>query len=199
MVKNFIDQNFREKDIDIIYDNFEGLSELFRDMINDFIAENFNERDANVLREKITESDFIKTTYSIPIQAQERENCTFKSINILARFLLEQQQQQTIFGFDFINSQPYGIGHEAYKNVKERMVENATQNLILSAEKLGKEFCDKVKFFENIKIFLEKSSEKKTPATRFSQSSVEKITEYIASNDNNYFTSSRKRNFSQLL
>jgi ankyrin repeat protein len=199
MVKNFIDQNFREKDIDIIYDNFEGLSELFRDMINDFIAENFNERDANVLREKITESDFIKTTYSIPIQAQDRENCTFKSINILARFLLEQQQQQTIFGFDFINSQPYGIGHEAYKNVKERMVENATQNLILSAEKLGKEFCDKVKFFENIKIFLEKSSEKKTPATRFSQSSVEKITEYIASNDNNYFTSSRKRNFSQLL
>jgi ankyrin repeat protein len=199
MVKNFIDQNFREKDIDIIYDNFEGLSELFRDMINDFIAENFNERDANVLREKITESDFIKTTYSIPIQAQERENCTFKSINILARFLLEQQQQQTIFGFDFINSQPYGIGHEAYKNVKERMVENATQNLILSAEKLGKEFCDKVKFFENIKIFLEKSSKKKTPATRFSQSSVEKITEFLTSNEVDYVAISRKRNFSQLL
>ena len=77
------------------------------------------------------------------------------------------------------------------------MIENATENLILSSEKLGKDFCNKVKFFENIKIFLEKSSKKKTPATRFSQCSVEKITEYIASNDNNYFTASRKRNFSQ--
>jgi len=199
MVKNFIDQHFKEKDMDIIYDNFAGLSELFRNMINDFIVENFNERDANILREKITESDFITTTYSIPIKEQSRENCTFKSINILARFLLEQQQQQTIFGFDFINSQPNGICHEAYKNVKERIVENATQNLILNAEKLGKDFCEKVKFPENIKFFLEKSSKKETPATRFSQSSVEKITEYIASNDNNYFTASRKRNFSQLL
>ena len=199
LATKFINENFREKNMNVFYQDFEGLNELFRDMINDFIVENFNEKDANVLREKITESDFIKTTYSIPIQAQDRENCTFKSINILARFLLEQQQQQTIFGFDFINSQPYGIGHEAYKNVKERMVENATKNLILSAEKLGKEFCDKVKFSENIKIFLEKSSKKKAPATRFSQCSVEKITEYIASNDNNYFTTSRKRNFSQLL
>ena len=146
LATKFINENFREKNMNVFYKDFEGLNELFRDMINDFIAENFNEKDANVLREKITESDFIKTTYSIPIQAQERENCTFKSINILARFLLEQQQQQTIFGFDFINSQPYGIGHEAYKNVKERMVENATENLILSAEKLGNDFCDKVKF-----------------------------------------------------
>ena len=199
MVKNFIDQNFKEKDMDIFYQNFEGLSDLFKGMINDFITKNFSGKDANVLREKISESDFIKTTYSIPIQAQERENCTFKSINILARFLLEQQQRETIFGFDFINSQPHGIGYEAYKKVKQQMIENATENLILSAEKLGKDFCNKVKFFENIRFFLEKSSKKKTPATRFSECSVEKITEYITSNDNNYFTASRKRNFSQLL
>jgi hypothetical protein len=79
------------------------------------------------------------------------------------------------------------------------MIENATQNLILSAEKLGKDFCNNVKFFENIKIFLEKSSKKKTPATRFSQSSVEKITEFLASNEVDYVAISRKRNFSRLL
>jgi hypothetical protein len=199
MVKNFIDQHSKEREVSIFYKKFDDLIDIFKDMIDDFVAKNFNEKDANVLREKISESDFITTTYSIPIKEQSRENCTFKSINILARFLLEQQQQQTIFGFDFINSQPYGIGHEAYKNVKERMVENATQNLLLSAEKLGKDFCDKVKFSENIRFFLEKSSKKKTPATRFSQSSVEKITEFLASNEVDYVAISRKRNFSQLL
>ena len=199
MVQNFIDKHSKEREVSIFYKKFDDLIDIFKNMIDDFVTKNFNERDANILREKITESDFITTTYSIPIQAQDRENCTFKSINVLARFLLEQQQRETIFGFDFINSQPHGIGHEAYKKVKQQMIENATQNLILSAEKLGKDFCDKVKFSENIRFFLEKSSKKKTPATRFSQSSVEKITEFLASNEVDYVAISRKRNFSQLL
>jgi len=197
-VKNFIDHTFKEKDVDDFYEDFDDLIDIFKIMIDDFVTKNFNERDANVLRKKITEGDFIKTTYSIPIKEQRRVNCTFKSINVLARFLLEQQQQKTIFGFDFINSQPNGIGHEAYKNVKERMVENATENLILSAKKLGKDFCDKVKFSENIKILLEKNSKKKAPATTFSKSSVEKITEFLALNEVDYVAISRKRNFSQL-
>jgi hypothetical protein len=199
MVKNFINKNFKEKDMDIFYKEFESLIDLFKAMISNFIIKNFNEKDANILCEKITETDFSKTTYSIPTKFQTKENCTFKSINILARFLLEEQQQQTIFGFDFASSQPNGIGHEAYKKLKEQMIENASKNFILSGDKLGKDFCEKVKFSENIRFFLEKSSNKKTPATRFSQSSVEKITEFLASNEVDYVAISRKRNFSQLL
>lgn len=198
MAKKFVKENFNEKNIDIIYDNFESLNNLFKGIINDYITKNFSGKDEDILLKKLSESDCIKTSYSIPIKAQSKQNCTFKSINILARFLLEQQQQETIFDFDYINSQPNGIGHEAYKNVKERMVENATKNLILSAKKLGKDFCEKVKFPENIKFFLEKSSKKETPATKFSQCSVEKITKFLASYEDDNVTILKKRSFSQL-
>ncbi len=150
-----------------------------RDEKKKYIKKNFQEKDFDNLCEKISEINCLERINSIPTKAQIKENCTFKSINILARFLLEYQRQEKIFDFDFENSRPSGIGHEAYKKLKEKLVQNASENLILSAEKLGEDFCNQVKLSENIKIFLEKSSKKKTPATRFSQSSVEKITEFL--------------------
>ena len=150
-----------------------------------FIKKNFQEKDFDNLCEKISEINCLETIYSIPTKAQIKENCTFKSVNVLVRFLLEYQYQEKIFDFDLENSRPSGIGHEAYKKLKETLVQNASENLILSAEKLGEDFCNQVKLSENIKIFLEKSSKKKTPATRFSQSSIEKISNFLTPNSTN--------------
>ena len=156
-----------------------------RDEKKKYIKKNFQEKDFDNLCEKICKIDCLETIYSIPTKAQIKENCTFKSINILARFLLEYQRQEKIFDFDFENSRPSGIGHEAYKKLKEKLVQNASENLILSAEKLGEDFCNQVKLCENIKIFLERSSKKITPATRFSQSSIEKISNFLTPNNTN--------------
>ena len=156
-----------------------------RDEKKKYIKKNFQEKDFDNLCEKISEINCLERINSIPTKAQIKENCTFKSINILARFLLEYQRQEKIFDFDFENSRPSGIGHEAYKKLKEKLVQNASENLILSAEKLGEDFCNQVKLSKNIKIFLEKSSKKKTPATRFSQSSIEKISNFLTPNSAN--------------
>jgi len=156
-----------------------------RDKMKEFIKRNFKEKDFDNLCEKISEINCLETIYSIPTKAQIKENCTFKSVNVLVRFLLEYQYQEKIFDFDLENSRPSGIGHKAYKKLKETLVQNASENLILSAEKLGEDFCNQVKLSENIKIFLEKSSKKKTPATRFSQSSVEKLTDFLTPNGTN--------------
>ncbi len=152
--------------------------EISNDFARNYIRKNFQEKDVDNLYEKISEIDCIATIFSIPTKVQTKENCTFKSVNVLVRFLLEHQRQETIFDFDFVNLRPKGIGHEAYKRIKEKMIQNASENLIVNAKKLGEDFCDQVKLSENIKIFLEKSSNKKTPATKFSQSSVEKLTNF---------------------
>jgi hypothetical protein len=78
------------------------------------------------------------------------------------------------------------------------MVENATEQIVENSKKFRKSFCDKIKIFENIEKFLERSSQKENPATRFPKSSIELIKNVFAPNNSTSSTNSKKRIHSEL-
>jgi ankyrin repeat protein len=103
---------------------------------------------------------------SISTKKQSRGNCTLKSINILARFLLEQQEKTPLFIFDSALGVQAGDGYGPYKHLKQRMVDQASEKLIECVEKLKEDFVDKVEVFEKIRNLLSKSELKETREKR---------------------------------
>jgi len=89
--------------------------------------------------------DYSKTTFSIPTKKQLRGNCTLKSPNILARFLLEQKSGEKIFDFDVDEKKTIGRGIEVYKEFKQKMAEKVTQKVIDAGEKIDKNIYDKLR------------------------------------------------------
>jgi ankyrin repeat protein len=164
------------------------------------MAINFIERNAkhrgDSVYQKITGIDNSTITYSIPIKEQTKGNCALKSFNVLWRFMLEQERQEKLFDFDEKTSKTIGDGNYAYKKLKQKMIENATQQIVENSKEIGKDFYDKVKIFENLKEFIEKSLKKEKLATKFPKSSIELIKDVLA--PKTLSTISRKRNISEL-
>jgi hypothetical protein len=104
--------------------------------------------------------DYSKTTFSIPTKKQLRGNCTLKSPNILARFLLEQKSGEKIFDFDVDEKKTKGRGVEVYKEFKQKMAEKVIQKVIDVGEKIYKNIYDKLRVSGIFKDIVENISRK---------------------------------------
>jgi hypothetical protein len=104
--------------------------------------------------------DYSKTTFSIPTKKQLRGNCTLKSPNILARFLLEQKSGEKIFDFDVDEKKTTGRGVEVYKEFKQKMAEKVIQKVIDVGEKIYKNIYDKLRVSGIFKDIVENISRK---------------------------------------
>lgn len=59
---------------------------------------------------------------NIPIQPQKRGNCSFKSLNILARAVMQKlHPQEMSFNLDESGCQQWGKGYDIYKNYKKSL------------------------------------------------------------------------------
>lgn len=160
-------------------------------MAINFIERNAKNKDDSVYQ-KITGIDNSTITYSIPIKEQTKGNCSLKSFNVLWRFILEEEKQEKLFDFDIKTSKTVGNGNYAYKKLKQKMIENATQKVIENSKEIGKDFYEKIKIFKNLKEFIEKSLKKEKLATKFPKSSIELIKNVFAPNNSTSSTNSKK-------
>jgi ankyrin repeat protein len=122
--------------------------------------------------------DYSKTTFSIPTKKQLRGNCTLKSPNILARFLLEQKSGEKIFDFDVDEKKTTGRGVEVYKEFKQKMAEKVNQKVIDAGEKIDKNIYDKLGvsgIFHDIVGSISKKDE--TTGTQISEALLKKVKE----------------------
>jgi ankyrin repeat protein len=122
--------------------------------------------------------DYSKTTFSIPTKKQLRGNCTLKSPNILARFLLEQKSGEKIFDFDVDEKKTIGRGVEVYKEFKQKMAEKVTQKVIDAGAKIDKNIYDKLRVSSIFRDIVESISKKEeTTGTQISEKLLQKIKE----------------------
>lgn len=122
--------------------------------------------------------DYSKTTFSIPTKKQLRGNCTLKSPNILARFLLEQKSGEKIFDFDVDGKKTIGRGVEVYKEFKQKMAEKVTQKVIDAGAKIDKNIYDKLRVSSIFRDIVESISKKEeTTGTQISEALLQKVKE----------------------
>ena len=107
---------------------------------------------------------FSKITHSIPTKMQSRGNCSLKSSNILARFLLTHQERKELFTFDTISGVQGGEGYRPYKDLRQKMVDKAGEKLFESVKNLEKNFLDSIGFFEKMNSLMDRSSMKEESA-----------------------------------
>ena len=113
--------------------------------------------DEKLAQKQIGGIEFSEIIGSIPLKPQSRSNCTLKSLNTLAKFVLEVTKGGEIFTFDPTTSKQGGGGYEAYKELKQQIVDNATEKLIESAKIIEKDFTRETEAFERIFDFLDRS------------------------------------------
>jgi hypothetical protein len=99
---------------------------------------------------KIFDFEFSTMTHSIPTKNQIRSNCTLKSFNIDARFLLEQQNQYKLFTLDPKSKPEFGEGYKPYKDLRQKMVDKMCKKLGKYIGGLPADFIDNIKFFNKI-------------------------------------------------
>jgi hypothetical protein len=79
---------------------------------------------------------------------------------MIVKFILEVTKGGEIFTFDPTTSKQGGEAYEAYKELKQQIVDNATEKLIESAKVVKKDFTRETGIFERIFDFCNKSLEK---------------------------------------
>ena len=136
--QNFVEKTSKEKDSEVFYKEF-----------------------AKILEEqKIDEMEFLSITYSIPTKEQRRGNCTIKSMRLLTRYILEMIYESELFTFDPKTLEHGGEGYQPHKELKQEIVNNATEKLIESVKKIEKDFIGETRIFEKIYDFYERSFNK---------------------------------------
>jgi len=159
------------------YKNF--VEELVKNISNKS-ADDFDKKIANNTAFPEGLIDYSKTTFSIPTKKQLRGNCTLKSPNILARFLLEQKSGEKIFDFDVDvdEKKTIGRGIEVYKEFKQKMAEKVTQKVIDAGEKIDKNIYDKLRVSSIFQDIVENISRKRENlGTQFSDILLQKVKE----------------------
>ena len=106
--------------------------------------------------------EFSTITNSIPTKVQSRGNCASKSNHIISRFLLEQQEKTPLFTFDADLGVQGGAGYAPYKDLRQKMVDNASKKLIESLGKLKEDFVYKIEIFKKIDSLYSRSWRKKS-------------------------------------
>ena len=136
--QNFVEKTSQEKDYEVFYKEF-----------------------AKILEEqKIDEIEFLSITYSIPTKEQRRGNCAIKSMRLLTRYILEMIYESKLFTFDSTTLEHGGEGYQPHKELKQEIVNNATEKLIESVKKIEKDFIGETRIFEKIYDFYERSFNK---------------------------------------
>jgi hypothetical protein len=136
--QNFVEKTSQEKDSEVFYKEF-----------------------AKILEEKkIDEIEFSTITYSIPTKEQKRGNCAIKSMRLLTRYILEIIYESELFTFDPTTLEHRGEGYQPHKELKQEIVNNATEKLIESVKKIEKDFIGETRIFEKIYDFYERSFNK---------------------------------------
>ena len=136
--QNFVEKTSKEKDSEVFYKEF-----------------------AKILEEqKIDEIEFSTITYSIPTKEQRRGNCAIKSMRLLTRYILEIIYESELFTFDPTTLEHVGEGYQPHKELKQEIVNNATEKLIESVKKIEKDFIGETRIFEKIYDFYERSFNK---------------------------------------
>lgn len=136
--QNFVEKTSQEKDSEVFYKEF-----------------------AKILEEqKIDEMEFLSITYSIPTKEQRRGNCAIKSMRLLTRYILEMIYESELFTFDPKTLEHGGEGYQPHKELKQEIVNNATEKLIESVKKIEKDFIGETRIFEKIYDFYERSFNK---------------------------------------
>lgn len=159
--QDFIQKTSRGKDFEVFYKEF---------------------TDEKLVQNKIGEIEFSAKTHSIPVKSQTRLNCSLKSMFLLGRFILETTKKDKLFTFDSTNSMLVGEGYKAHKELKQKIVDKSTEELIESAEKINKDFIRKTGVFERIFDFWKRSINKKISGEGDSKTEFLPITERKFSN-----------------
>ena len=136
--QKFVEKTSHEKDSEVFYKEF-----------------------AKILAEKkIDDIEFSTITYSIPTKEQIRGNCVIKSMRLLTRHILETLYENTLFTFDPTTLEHGGEGYHSHKELKQKIVNNATEKLIESVNKIQEDFIRETRIFEKIYDFYERSFNK---------------------------------------
>lgn len=77
---------------------------------------------------------------NIPVQLQKRENCGFKSYNIVARAALARVNPKMIFGYSE-ESGNFGEGHQQYKEYKEDLFNHNLRVMVRLSSPLRRDHC----------------------------------------------------------
>ena len=136
--QNFVEKTSQEKDSEVFYKEFVKILE----------------------EQKIDEIEFSTITYSIPTKEQRRGNCAIKSMRLLTRYILEMIYESELFTFDPTTLEHGGEGYQPHKELKQEIVNNATEKLIESVKKIEKDFIGETRIFEKIYDFYERSFNK---------------------------------------
>jgi len=136
--QNFVEKTSHEKDSEVFYKEFTKILEA----------------------KKIDEIEFSTITYAIPTKEQRRGNCAIKSMRLLTRYILEIIYESKLFTFDPTTLGHGGEGYQPHKELKQEIVNNATEKLIESVKKIEKDFIRETKIFEKIYDFCERSFNK---------------------------------------
>ena len=136
--QNFVEKTSHEKDSEVFYKEFTKILEA----------------------KKIDDIEFSTITYTIPTKEQIRGNCAIKSMRLLTRYILEMLLENKLFTFDPITLEHGGEGYQPHKELKQEIVNNATEKLIESVNKIQKDFICETKIFEKIYDFYERSFNK---------------------------------------
>ena len=143
-------------------------STLIKEFFQDFVKKTSQGKDFEdfykeeispykLAQNKIGGIEFSEIISATPIKPQSRLNCTLKSLNSLVKFVLEVTKGGEIFTFDPTTSKQGGEAYEAYKELKQQIVDNATEKLIESAKIVEKDFTRETEAFERIFDFLDRS------------------------------------------
>jgi hypothetical protein len=81
-------------------------------------------------------------------------------MRLLTRYILEMLYENKLFTFDLITLGHGGEGYHSHKELKQKIVNNATEKLIESVKKIEKDFIRETKIFEKIYDFYERSFNK---------------------------------------
>jgi len=136
--QNFVEKTSHEKDSEVFYKEFTKILEA----------------------KKIDEIEFSTITYAIPTKEQIRGNCAIKSMRLLTRYILEMLLENKLFTFDPITLEHGGEGYQPHKELKQEIVNNATEKLIESVNKIQEDFIRETRIFEKIYDFYERSFNK---------------------------------------
>jgi hypothetical protein len=74
-------------------------------------------------------------------------NCAIKSMRLLTRYILEMLLENKLFTFDPITLGHGGEGYQPHKELKQEIVNNATEKLIESVKIIEKYFPKVLEFF----------------------------------------------------
>ena len=117
------------------------------DFAKDFINENTKDKSPGGFYDKLRKKeiifkgkriDFSEITHSIPTKIQKRNNCGLKSLLLVGRKILQQQNPKTMFySFNPKTKMPYGSGHDEYKKFKIKLAGNALDFLINIKRKIS--------------------------------------------------------------